>query len=154
MIYVTFLILLAQGDSKVSTLATSQVALLSNESISLLKGQAFVRVERVKETLATTLESITEVAPEFRAIMKLYIERYYLFILIFYSLFYFSLFCNSIDSPVARNILLKPILQEFGNSKKRIECIIASCLDPGQPKRDIEQLLYQINYAVMSELSK
>jgi hypothetical protein len=34
------------------------------------------------------------------------------------------------------------------------ECIIASCLDPGQGRRDLEHLLQTISMTVMSDLAR
>eukprot|EP01036_Dinobryon_divergens_P027874 gene27874-36723_t len=87
-------------------------------------GMAFMRPERMKEMLEAVQAVLLQAAPDLRAIMKLYIE-----------------------SPVARNILLKPILQEYD------ECVIMSCVDPGQLRRDVEQLLQTVSYTVVSELS-
>ena len=44
-------------------------------------------------------------------------------------------------------------MHEFEIYKNKMECVILSCLDPGQPRRDIEQLLQGVSYSVVSELS-
>jgi hypothetical protein len=112
-------------------LAKSGAVQLSPENKALLKGQSFVRVERVQEMLEQAQSMLVQTAPDLRATMKLYIE-----------------------SPVARSILLKPILQEVSLAKKKMECVISSCIDPGQPKRDLESLLQNVSYAILSELSQ
>ena len=55
---------------------------------------------------------------------------------------------------VARAILLRPVQQEIDTVHKKLECIIASCVDPGQPRRDLEQLLHSIVSSITSELAQ
>jgi hypothetical protein len=121
------------AQTQANTLAAGEgaaVPLLPPETRALIKNQAFMRAERIKEVLLSVQETAVQAAPELRDIMKLYVEN-----------------------SVARTILLKPVQQEVEVAHKRMECVIASCLDHGQPRRDVEQLLRSIISTVMSELS-
>jgi len=58
-----------------------------------------------------------------------------------------------IENAVARAILLKPIQQEADINKRKMETIIGSCIDPGQPRRDVEQLLQTVFSIITTELT-
>jgi len=109
----------------------SNVALLPSDVRATLKGQAFVRAERVKEMLTGVQEAAVQTAPDLRDIFRLYVEN-----------------------SVARTILLRPVLQEIETVHRKLECVIASCVDPGQPRRDLEQLLQSIVSSVTAELAQ
>jgi len=100
--------------------AEESIPLLTNDNRQLLKNQAFVRAERIKEVLELAKEQGSQSGLLLQNLMTLYVEN-----------------------NIARTILLKPIQQEIDNTKKRILCIINSCVDPGQPLRDLDQLLNQ-----------
>lgn len=108
-----------------------QVLMLQPDLRVLLKNQSFVKPDRIKEVVLNLQETSLQNTPEFRSLLKLYIE-----------------------SSVARSVLLKPIQLEIEVAKLRMECILASCVDPGQPKRDLEQLLKSTIVAIVSEISK
>jgi hypothetical protein len=78
-----------------------------------------------------------------------------------------------IDNPVTRAVILKPVLQELQLTKLRMVSgslsllllsdmflplpslppqgtVMSNCIDPGQPRRDLENLLRTITFA-MSE---
>ena len=57
-----------------------------------------------------------------------------------------------VENNIARTILLKPIQQEIENTKKRLMCIINSCVDPGQSLRDLDQLLNEFIETILSHL--
>jgi hypothetical protein len=106
------------------------IVLLPPEARTNLKNQAFVRPERIKEMLDSVHTLVMQAAPDLREIMRLYIEN-----------------------SVARTILLKPVQSDIDLAKKRTECVIASCIDPGQMRRDLEQLLSIVTSAVISQLT-
>lgn len=58
-----------------------------------------------------------------------------------------------IDSAAAKSILLKSIIQEFDIAKRKMETVLANCVDTGQGYRDIEHLLHTITRVVNAELS-
>lgn len=77
-----------------------------------------------------------------------------------------------VDSPAARSILQKSIVQEFEISKRKMvqfsfiyqlmnvnhiacvqECVLINCVDPGQSQREIDQLLQSISRTIASELN-
>lgn len=57
-----------------------------------------------------------------------------------------------VENNIARTILLKPIQQEIDNTKKRLICVINSCVDPGQSLRDLDQLLNEFVDTILSHL--
>ena len=67
--------------------------------------------------------------PDLRSTMKLYVEN-----------------------SVARTILLKPVQQEVEVIRRKMECIIASCVEAGQDRQSLEQLVNSISTTVGSEL--
>ena len=97
---------------------SSDTPLLSIENRQMLKSQAFVRSERIKEVLEQSKEQGNVSGLQLKNMMTLYV-----------------------DNSIARTILLKPIQQEIDNTKKRLLCVINSCVDPGQQLRDLDQLL-------------
>ena len=120
------------GDIPAAAAAgANNVPLLPADVRSTLKGQAFVRAERVKEMLSGVQEAAVQTAPDLRDIFRLYVEN-----------------------SVARTILLRPVLQEIEAVHRKLECVIASCVDPGQPRRDLEQLLQSIVSSATAELAQ
>ena len=102
---------------------------LENDPLSLqtdvknrLKSQAFIRVERIKELLDESDKLIQEKCPLLKSFMKLYIEN-----------------------PVARSILLRPILQDAILNFCRLKVIIFSCIDAGSSSRELDTKLLNLN---------
>lgn len=121
------------GDIPISDIPErrgSEGTLLQSSASGSLKSQAFIRTERVKEMLDSAMQSVVLNTPELRLTMQQYIEN-----------------------TVARAILLKPIQQEADVHRRKMETIIASCIDPGQPRRDIEQLLQSVFSIIITELT-
>jgi len=118
----------AASTATVSALVHRQV-LLEPALAAQIKGQSFLRPERVKEMLESVQTVLLQRVPDLNAVMKLYI-----------------------DNVVACTIILKPILQDFEAAKKKMDCVVSSCLDPGQPRRDVEHLLQTITMTVASDL--
>jgi hypothetical protein len=85
----------------------------------------------VGEMLSSLQEAVVQTTPDLRDILKLYVE-----------------------SSVARSILLRPVQQGVEVVHRKLECVIASCVDPGQPRRDLEHLLQSIVSTVTSELTQ
>mmetsp|Transcript_30270 Transcript_30270/g.50665 ORF Transcript_30270/g.50665 Transcript_30270/m.50665 type:complete len:558 (-) Transcript_30270:114-1787(-) len=121
----------AKTNNKTLADASGGVPQLPAADVARLKGQSFLRPERIREMLESVQSVLLQRVPDLKAVMKLYI-----------------------DNGVARTILLKPILQDFEVAKKKMDCIISSCLDAGQPKRDLEHLLQTIHMTVTSDLGR
>ena len=102
---------------------------LPADHIALLRGQAFLRPQRVLEVLNEAQTSAASGVAELRAIMKLYV-----------------------DNTIARTILMKPVQQEVEAVRRKVETILASCVDAGQPRRDLEQLIAAIALTVDTNL--
>jgi len=117
------------GDMLASD-GSDSVVQLPAEARASLKNQAFVRPERIMEMLDSVQSTAMQSAPDLRDIMKLYI-----------------------DNSVARTILLKPVQQEIDLARRKTECVVASCIDPGQMRRDLEQLLQSATSAVIAQLT-
>eukprot|EP01041_Mallomonas_annulata_P006587 gene6587-13326_t len=95
-----------------------------------LQGQAFMRPDRVKELLQTVEHSMAGSCPELRNTLQLYIEN-----------------------PVARAILLKPIQHDIDILRRKVEVVIANCIDSPQARRELERLLMSIASTISSELT-
>jgi len=102
---------------------------LPADHIALLRGQAFLRPQRVLEVLNEAQTSVASGVAELRAIMKLYV-----------------------DNTIARTVLMKPVQQEVEAVRRKVETILASCVDAGQPRRDLEQLIAAIALTVDTNL--
>jgi len=102
---------------------------LPADHIALLRNQAFIRPQRVLEVLNEAQTSVASGVTELRAIMKLYV-----------------------DNTIARTILMKPVQQEVEAVRRKVETILASCVDAGQPRRDLEQLIAAIALTVDTHL--
>ena len=120
---------LSSSNNQSMLAAEESIPLLSNDNRQLLKNQAFVRADRIKEVLDQAKEQGSQAGILLQSMMTLYVEN-----------------------NIARTILLKPIQQEIENTKKRLVCIVNSCVDPGQPLRDLDQLLHQFIETLSSHL--
>ena len=103
--------------------------LLVTEKISILKSQAFVKSKRVLEVLQESQTSSAAYIPDLKKLMKLYVVN-----------------------SVARVILMKPVQQEVELMRRKVETVVASCIEPGQERRDIEQLIASLASSISSEL--
>lgn len=101
------------------------------ESVKGLKGQSFMRPERIKEVIDSDIEIATQEASDLREIMKLYI-----------------------DNPIARSILMKPVQYEIELLQKRMEYIFFYSVDLGQSKREFEQNIKSLFSTIVSELTR
>lgn len=108
---------------------SSDITLLSTDNRQMLKSQAFVRPERIKEVLEQSKEQGSVSGSQLKNMMVLYV-----------------------DNSIARTILLKPIQQEVDNTKKRLLCVINSCVDPGQHLRDLDQLVNEFIDIISSHI--
>ena len=102
---------------------------LPTEVVSTLKAQQFMKSSRILSVLQDTQDAAMKNVPELRANMKLYIT-----------------------SSVARAILLKPVQHEIELMKRKSETVVASCVEPGQERRDIEHMVTSICAQVSNEL--
>ena len=107
----------------------TELPLLSSEATATLSKQAFMRASRIMDVLNDTQQAVVQNIPDLRSTMKLYVEN-----------------------SVARTILLKPVQQEIEVIRRKMECIIASCVDAGQDRQGLEQLVNSISTTVGSEL--
>ena len=55
-------------------------------------------------------------------------------------------------NSVARVILMKPVQQEVELMRRKVETVVASCIEPGQERRDIEQLIASLASSISSDL--
>ena len=85
-----------QIEAEETTLARGP-AQLNPAQATALKQQAFVRADRLLEMLESVLSQLNQAAPDLNGMMKLYIEN-----------------------NTARSILLRPILQEFDLTRKKM----------------------------------
>jgi len=53
-----------------------------------------------------------------------------------------------IDNTIARTILMKPVQQEVEAVRRKVETVLASCVDAGQPRSDSEQMIAAIALTV------
>jgi len=114
------------GPNDVSATALNgQEVLIPEAARNGLKKQQFVKPERILTVLNTAVENCIESKPQFSAMIKLYI-----------------------DNGVTRSVIIKPVLQEIQLAKKRMGTVIQSCVDHGQPRRDLENLLNSINFTL------
>ena len=121
----------AQGEPSSLLAAPDQAAPpLAAELAAKLRNQAFLRPERLLAVLNDAQQALQHTLPELRRLMALHI-----------------------DSSVARVILLKPVTQELELQKMKMLSVVTACVDPGQNKRDIEQLLSAIHDGITSELA-
>lgn len=120
------------GDVSSTLLANEDnAAELSPENAALLKAQAFVRPERIKEMLDHTLKEAAAAGPGLQSTLRLYI-----------------------DNSVARTILMKPVQLEVDLVRRKVQCIVASCVDAGTPRRELETLLRDCYTSILAELSQ
>ena len=121
----------AQGEPSSLLAAPDQAAPpLAAELAAKLRNQAFLRPERLLAVLNDAQQALQHTLPELRRLMALHI-----------------------DSSVARAILMKPVTQELELQKMKMLSVVTACVDPGQTKRDIEQLLSAIHDGITSELA-
>jgi len=106
------------------------IPLLSSEQIKIVKNQSFVRADRIKELLESVQNTLIQNIPDLKDIMKLYIEN-----------------------STARTILLKPVLHEFDQTRRKLEIVMMSCIDPGQVRRHLESLLRTVTMIVATDLN-
>ena len=92
--------------------------LLPSSVRSTLKGQSFMRVERIKAMLDSVMEVAVQKTPEMKEMLQLYIEN-----------------------SVSRTVLVKPIQVEIDVTRSKTVTVLDSCIDPGQAKRDLLQQL-------------
>ena len=59
-----------------------------------------------------------------------------------------------IDNNIARTILLKPVQVEIATMKKKIDCIISSCLENGPERVEIEVAIANIVDTITKELAQ
>lgn len=120
------------AGSVASTLMASEdnSVLLPADLATLLRAQAFVRAERIKEMLEQTSRDVAEHGPMLQHTLKLYI-----------------------DNGIARTILMKPVQLEVDRIRRKVQCIVASCIDAGTQRREIEQLLRDAYTTVLQELT-
>jgi hypothetical protein len=105
--------------------------LLSSEATNTLKSQAFMRPERIKEMLDTMSSSCVSSIVIIKNLLVLYI-----------------------DNNIARTILLKPVQLEIATMKKKIDCIISSCLENGPERVEIEVATANIVDTITKELAQ
>ena len=105
--------------------------LLSSEATNTLKSQAFMRPERIKEMLDTMSSSCVSSIVIIKNLLVLYI-----------------------DNNIARTILLKPVQLEIATMKKKIDCIISSCLENGPERVEIEVAIANIVDTITKELAQ
>jgi hypothetical protein len=96
----------------------SNEVLLPTSVRTTLKGQAFMRVDRIKSMLDAVMEVAVQKTPEMRDMLRLYI-----------------------DNTVSRTVLVKPIQAELNLARRRMMTVLSSCVDPGQAQRDLTQQL-------------
>jgi hypothetical protein len=122
----------AQGEPGTSSsllAAKDQAPPLAAELATKLRTQAFLRPERLLAVLNDAQQALQHTLPELRRLLTLHI-----------------------DSSVARAILMKPVTQELELQKMKMLSVVAACVDAGQSRRDIEQLLSAIHDGINSEL--
>ena len=102
---------------------------LPADQVALLKKQAFLRTDRIKEILLETHTNMQAAIPTLRKTMRLYI-----------------------DNSVARTILLKPILLEVETVRRKVDTVLACCVDAGPARSGLELLIGTISDTVSSEL--
>lgn len=119
----------ALGDTPLAARPAAPPA-LSSEVATKLRGQAFLRPERLLTVFTDAQQAVEHTLPELKHLMTIFI-----------------------DSPVARAILLKPVQQGLEMQKSKMLSVIAACVDHGQNRRDIEQLLAVIHDHINSELN-
>ena len=107
------------------------VVRLPAEARASLKSQAFMKPERIKDMLDSVQQLAAQAAPDLRDLMQLYVEN-----------------------SVARTILLRPVQIEVAASKRRMECVIASCVDFDQTKRDLVMLLHGVVGSLLATLTQ
>ncbi len=102
---------------------------LPSDHVALLRNQAFMRPAHVQEVLLEAQQTATIHITELKTIMKLYV-----------------------DNAVARAILLKPVQQEVESVRRQVETVLASCIDAGQVRRDMEAIIAGVATTVESNL--
>lgn len=115
------------GSSLVQSV--SETPQLASELVVTLRAQAFMRMERLKEVLDGATGVVVQNIPDLKQILEIYI-----------------------DSPVARAILLKPVQQEMDVYMRKVECVVHSCVEPGQHKRDLEQAVTTLQATLLGGL--
>lgn len=106
------------------------LAMLPATVRTTLKGQAFIRVDRITTMLDSVMAVAVEKTPEMREMLQLYV-----------------------DNNVSRAVLVKPIQVEIDQTKSRMLTVLNSCVDPGQSQRDLMQQLDAVIGVVVSELA-
>lgn len=119
----------ASGDPTLAV-RPSAPPTLPSEVAAKLRGQAFLRPERLLAVFTDAQQAVEHTLPELKHLMALFI-----------------------DSPVARAILLKPVQQALEIQRSKMLSVIAACVDHGQKRRDIEQLLTVIHDHIGTELN-
>lgn len=110
------------AENSSTTIATqrSDVAMMSQDARNSLKGQAFIRADRIKEMLENTQTIAMQNAPELKSTLQVklvYFQTLRNKTSINGSIYFLQLY---IDNPIARNILTKPIFIEFDIVKKKM----------------------------------
>ena len=121
----------AAVHSVVSTQLASEDngAMLSPDNAAMLKGQAFVRPERLKELLEQTRSAAAGAGAELQQALRTYI-----------------------DSTVARTILMKPVQLEADLLRRKVQCVVASCVDDGSVKRELDAAIRDCHSATLAAL--
>ena len=109
---------------------TDRPPMLAAEAASKLRGQAFLRPDRLHQVLSEAQKAMEYTLPELKRLMALHI-----------------------DSSVARAILLRPVQQGLEQQKSKLLSVILSCVDAGQARRDIEQTVIVIHDHINAELT-
>ena len=118
-----------QGFSSTQLQSDDNTATLGAELAATLKAQSFVRPERIREMLAATLTDVTTAGALLQAALRAYI-----------------------DNAIARTILMKPVQLEADALRRKVQCVVASCVDAGSARREIEAALRECHTATLGVL--